>query len=105
MMLPYINYYSFCSLLLRLISNARWISDEKVQIQIGRLVGVFRQKQYIKDKIITPSLKNISENKILKWTESFGWDNTKKELWKPYFHCGPLGKEISFYRKSTEEKF
>ena len=40
-------------------------------------VGVFRQKQCIK-KIKITSFKNISENKILKWTESFGWDNTKK---------------------------
>ena len=33
----------------------------------GTYVGAFRQKQHIKDKITIASLKNISENKILKW--------------------------------------
>ena len=72
--------------------------------QAGRQVGVFRQKQYIKDKITVASLKSNTENKILKWAESFGWHNTKESCESLIFIAVSSEKEISFYRKGKEEK-
>ena len=67
-------------------------------------VGVFRQKQCIK-KITITSFKNISENKILKWTESFGWDNTKKSL-KALFSLWSLKKrKLVFIEKIKKKRF
>ena len=42
--------------------------------------------------------------KLLKLTESFGWDNTKKSCESLIFIVVSYEKEISFYRKSKEEK-
>ena len=72
---------------------------------LAKQVGVFYQKQYIKDKITIASLKNISENKILKWTESFGWDNTKKSL-KALFSLWSLKKrKLVFIEKVKKKRF
>ena len=65
---------------------------------------MFRQKQYIKDKITIASLKNISEDKILKWTESIGSDKRKKSYEYYIFIVVPQENTISFYRKSKKEK-
>ena len=67
-------------------------------------MGLFCQNQYIEDQIAISSLKNTSQNKIFKWIESFGWDNTKKSCESLIFIVAPWEKEISFYRKGKEEK-
>ena len=71
---------------------------------LAKQVGVFYQKQYIKDKITIASLKNISENKILKWTEIFGWDNTKKSGESLIFIVVPLVKLV-FIEKVKKKIF
>ena len=52
--------------------------------KVGRWVGVFHQKKYIKDKITIASCKNVSGNKI---SESFGWGNAKKSSGKRKRNC------------------
>ena len=72
--------------------------------KLHRIISVFRQKQYTEDKITISSLKNISENKVLKWTESLA-GITQKRAVKALFLLSPLKKmKLVFIEKSKEEK-
>ena len=71
---------------------------------LAKQVGVFYQKQYIKDKITIASLKNISENKILKWTKVLAGITQKRAVKTLFSLWSPKKRKLGFYWKSKEEK-
>ena len=74
----------------------------------GSQVSVFRQKQYIKDKITIASLKNINENKILSFIQNLKVlaGITQKRAVKALFSLWSLKKrKLIFIEKVKNKRF